>query len=899
MAKQSINIGSSANDGTGTPLRDAFDICNDNFTEIYAVNGGSAAFPTLGSAGQILQVNSGGNALEFAAASSGATDLNGLSDVSIDLSNDSAYFINIPAGLSGDSKNLVIGEGAANGFVNSNTSVVIGFDALKTNTNQLTGNVVVGTEAMENVTSGQAKNLVAIGDRAGKGVGNPFNAVIIGSEAAANNDNGYESVYIGKEAGKSANSNYQVFIGTKAGENANGATRAVAVGWNAGLSATGDDFVAIGYQAGRSNTSNTGIISVGYHSGYSNTSGSNNTNVGYRAGYSATTNSNRTYLGYEAGNLNTGAANTGVGYQACNGISSFGVAKGQGSNNTGVGYRALHAMNGIGASSNTAVGTNALSGVLTGANNTALGKDSGSTISSGSNLTVLGFDAEPSSNSATNEITLGNSSVTALRIPGLQSGASNGDVLTFNSGTGKITLAAASGGGGGASSLNGLSDCLVDTASLYVAEVPSGLSGNPQNNTILGIDAGTALTTGTDNTFIGHQAGDSYTTGIDSVMIGNRAGQATNGAQNVFIGNQAAENSTGSMHVAIGHRASSSGGSLGVVIGREAGLSNTGDQGVIIGSNAARQGNSAHNHISIGREAGYSNTSGGENTNIGYKAGYSNTTSSNRTAVGYGSLEFNTGSQNTAFGQYTLRGTSGASSGQFNTAVGYTAGEDITTGQTNSLFGWGAGKDITTGSNNTVLGYFAQPSSNTVSNEITLGNSSVTSLRIPGLDIASASTLRLHLKNHTTNTSTSTILKIERGNGSSPDKVIGFFTTTAERGSITVNDFGTAYNTSSDYRLKENVANITNGITRVKQLNPKRFNFIGSNQVVDGFLAHEAQSVVPEAVIGEKDAVDSDNNAIYQGIDQAKIVPLLTAALQEAITKIEQLETRIQTLENN
>ena len=75
-------------------------------------------------------------------------------------------------------------------------------------------------------------------------------------------------------------------------------------------------------------------------------------------------------------------------------------------------------------------------------------------------------------------------------------------------------------GGGGASSLNGLSDCLVDTASLYVGEVPSGLSGNPQANTILGIDAGESLTSGDSNTLIGNNAGDSVTSGTNSVAIG-------------------------------------------------------------------------------------------------------------------------------------------------------------------------------------------------------------------------------------------------------------------------------------------------------------------------------------------------------------------------------------------
>ena len=112
-------------------------------------------------------------------------------------------------------------------------------------------------------------------------------------------------------------------------------------------------------------------------------------------------------------------------------------------------------------------------------------------------------------------------------------------------------------------------------------------------------------------------------------------------------------------------------------------------------------------------------------------------------------------------------------------------------------------------------------------------------------------------------------------------------------GSITSTGSSTAYNTSSDYRLKENVTGITDGIERVKQLNPSRFNFIAdAEKTVDGFIAHEAQTVVPEAVHGEKDAVDGDGNPEYQGIDQAKLVPLLTAALQEAITKIETLEAQ-------
>jgi hypothetical protein len=110
----------------------------------------------------------------------------------------------------------------------------------------------------------------------------------------------------------------------------------------------------------------------------------------------------------------------------------------------------------------------------------------------------------------------------------------------------------------------------------------------------------------------------------------------------------------------------------------------------------------------------------------------------------------------------------------------------------------------------------------------------------------------------------------------------------------------TFYNTSSDYRIKENVVPLTEAISRVNQLQVHRFNFISHpDQTVDGFIAHEAQEVVPECVTGTKDAVDADGNPVMQGIDQSKLVPLLTAALQEALQQIEALTARVTALEAN
>ena len=128
-------------------------------------------------------------------------------------------------------------------------------------------------------------------------------------------------------------------------------------------------------------------------------------------------------------------------------------------------------------------------------------------------------------------------------------------------------------------------------------------------------------------------------------------------------------------------------------------------------------------------------------------------------------------------------------------------------------------------------------------------------------------------------------------------------------GSIATNGSATAFNTSSDYRLKENATAISDGITRLKTLKPYRFNFKSdASKTVDGFFAHEV-TAVPEAITGTKDETQdilyTEEDTIpsgkkvgdvketvpkYQGIDQSKIVPLLVAAVQELITKVETLE---------
>ena len=162
----------------------------------------------------------------------------------------------------------------------------------------------------------------------------------------------------------------------------------------------------------------------------------------------------------------------------------------------------------------------------------------------------------------------------------------------------------------------------------------------------------------------------------------------------------------------------------------------------------------------------------------------------------------------------------------------------------------------------------------------------------------------------------------ELRSGGTAQTSINFYREDENVGNIYTTDDATTYNTSSDYRLKENLTPISDGIVRVKQLKPYRFNFIkNASKTVDGFVAHEVGEIVPQAVGGEKDAMmmqrfvvtpavrDEQGNitteAIMeerevikpQSIDTSMLVPLLTATIKDLITKVETLESKVTALE--
>ena len=340
----------------------------------------------------------------------GASDLNGLSDVTIENTNENAYFVEIPASRSGDLGNLGLGV-----------------DALE----NLTGgdyNLAIGANALNTLTTSQ--NATAVGYNAGASAGTNLmgDTTLIGNNAGFGRS-GYRTVAIGSGAmgfgsGKTAvNKNTAIGYHALYRIDTNGADN-VALGHEASqFLTTATKNIAIGDNAGRSSTA-TGHISLGYQAGYSHTSGAETTNIGYQAGYSNTTSGWRTMFGYQAGKNNTGSFNVFMGARAVssgtgNGIQNviIGYEAGKtltnGSRNTAVGNQSMTAP--VASEDNVAIGHEALKASGSKYFNTAVGSKAGNSVTTGQNLTMIGYDADASSATATNEITLGDANIATLR----------------------------------------------------------------------------------------------------------------------------------------------------------------------------------------------------------------------------------------------------------------------------------------------------------------------------------------------------------------------------------------------------------------------------------------------------------------------------------------------------
>ena len=284
-----------------------------------------------------------------------------------------------------------------------------------------------------------------------------------------------------------------------------------------------------------------------------------------------------------------------------------------------------------------------------------------------------------------------------LTIGGAQ--GSDGQVLTSTgSGVGWEDA-----GSGGATSINGLSDALVETNSIYIGQDPSSTTSTAQYNFSLGTTALDAITTGDQNVAIGKDALTTNTTGFSNVAIGYEALRDNLSQEgNVAIGMSSLQENRATYNTAIGNNAMR--GTTDTNI--------TGGENVAIGAGALKFNISGERNVASGRSSLYTNTTGSDNAVVGKSSLFSNTTANYNTAIGNYSL-------------YDANRTSDTDG--YNTALGYNAGNtgtnDITTGNKNTLLGASTAASAAAGTNQTVIGYGASGKGD---NTVTIGNGDIT-----------------------------------------------------------------------------------------------------------------------------------------------------------------------------
>ena len=554
-----------------------------------------------------------------------------------------------------------------------------------------------------------------------------------------------------------------------------------------------------------------------------------------------------------------------------------------------------------------------------GTNNTIFGKSAGASIVSGANDNVL---IGPEAGDA---ITIGDDNI-AVGYGAL--GAETVGQSSVAIGTAAAANQAKSGGTQGH-----MRNTAIGTTALYY-----NVTGT--QNTFLGADSGVGVSgnSHSNNTGIGYLALSGITTADYSVAIGSSAGTGiTAHDYNIAIGKDSLRVCNDGYNVAIGAFSLEDGTNSysNIAIGGYALNKHTGANTVAIGESALQKNTSGTENVAVGYQAMVENTDGINNTAIGFKAYRVGVQGDGNTAVGSNALLVATPAENagnnTAIGSKSLLD---CTTGAQNTALGCFSGQNITEGGLNTMLGWNAGATLTTGGNNICIGESSDVSASGATNQIaigkgctavgdnsvTLGNASVTAVyassdsgaivHCAGIGDGTDTLVAIDTSNNVKingagvqdtgnpgwtfvagNSNQGSIL--EHACGDAGEQIATFRTTSGVAGSITTSGTSTTFATSSDYRLKENEVAISDGLTRINQLKPYRFNWKhDKDTTVDGFFAHEVSEVVPEAIVGLKDAVNDKGEIDPQGIDQSKLVPLLVKAVQELSAKVTELENK-------
>jgi len=467
-------------------------------------------------------------------------------------------------------------------------------------------------------------------------------------------------------------------------------------------------------------------------------------------------------------------------------------------------------------------------------------------------------------------------------------------------------------------------------------------------NTVVGDEAGTAITTGDNNTLIGYVAGDAISTSSGNTAVGSFAMTSmTEGADNVAVGTSALDIDTlGSKSVAVGRNAlggqnfTTATDSYNVVVGYDAGKAvTTGVRNVIIGglagdaitdadfnvavgfqalgTNTVGSGSVAvgaealHTqnpataatmyNTAVGHNAGYAVTTGQRCTFVGALAGYSSSTMEDSVSIGNDAGKFATTSHSSVFvGADAGQGITGTKlTGNENTAVGAQAGLVLQgTANRNSLFGFGAGKAITTGYENLMVGVNAGDALTTGNNNIMIGMS----VDADSVSQANAIVIGVGFQ------------------GAGNDFSFG------KAANVVSNDFDTDANwsRSSDERLKKNITNQTLGLDFINDLRTVKYkwkangeldasdsqlahlretdddgniiNYMNTDATMHNFIAQEVKAALDTAGVSDFGGWKEDHYGVQQVSREMFVIPLVKA-VQELSTKLDAALARIATLE--
>ncbi len=533
----------------------------------------------FGTSGQVLTSNGTGSGASWTTiGGGGASSLNGLSDVTVDLTNDNAFFISIPSGLSGATGNLFLGENAGSSVVGSSKNVAIGFDAFKTaSDSSRDNNVCIGYESAS-LSAFQNQYNVFVGNESGKNLSNCYSNVAIGYKAMSTGS-GFDSVAVGYQAGKTATGSAMAAFGWEAGRDATG-LHLVAIGGSylvggAARDVSGDFNVAVGAGA-MQEVDSDGNVAVGYAAARNQTTAVNSVSIGYFASNSNTTSGYRTMVGYEAGKNHTGMFSTGIGMDA--------LESGSGVLNVAVGSNSMKANNG---SRSVAVGHQAMQGATSAGDCVAIGADALNSSSAGNYNVAVGSTSARVATSAENV------SIGYHAHYNMTSGGRN-IAIGYQAGYGEteqednIFIGHKAGFGQVGSNNSDHNVVIGNNAKI-------NNSTNFSQNVVIGSEAcelGTGIIN--YNVTIGYRANENSGSGhnYDSVAIGQGAGQNTAAEGNVIIGYNAQEPSLT--------------GGFNTIIGKQAKVGNTGSTGtnnLVLGYQAQSSASNVTNEITLGNSS--------------------------------------------------------------------------------------------------------------------------------------------------------------------------------------------------------------------------------------------------------------------------------------------------------